>query len=341
VIDEIQALYDLGYRQIHLSDDNFTVYRKRAHEVVSAIGAWNGADGREPATFITQMSIDVARDPELVALCGDAGLRYVLIGLETNDPNGLKESKKRQNLKIDLVDQCERIVGAGVSISAGLICGFDSDDLSCFERQLDFAMALPIVNYNISALVAPPATTLYAEMKASGRIVDDGALINKAGSGSSATNFEPLHMTREQLGEGVDWLRRAVLEPDKAIARFERYAGVVGGLPERLAGRGRDRLSPKSAPYLELMAHLARDAGARRVIDCVNDLCRAKPDIRSDLMMSLGLYLNKYVRLMLNDAPESRPAPKSTIWPPASWNGAATARGGTAWRHDAAPSRTD
>jgi radical SAM superfamily enzyme YgiQ (UPF0313 family) len=295
VIREIQALYDRGYRQINLSDDNFTVYRQRTYALLSAISAWNGAEGREPVSFMTQMSIDVAREPELLALCNTAGLRFAFLGLETSNADALKESRKRQNMRVDLVAQCEKIVSAGISVQAGLIVGFDSDDLSCFDRQFEFVMALPIIVYRLSVLVAPLATPLYEQMKAAGRIVDDPAATLAPG-GSSVTNIQPAQMTREQLAEGAEWLRRAILDPDNVILRFERYARLLGEIPAHLATEGPRGPSRKSAPFLELFAHAARDRRARRVIECVSDLCRRKPRIRADLMQSLGVYLNSYAR---------------------------------------------
>lgn len=131
VIEEVQYLYDLGYRQINLSDDNFTVYRQRTLTLLSTLATWNGADEPEPVTFITQMSIDVAKDPDLFSMFSQAGLRFAFVGIETSS------EAARQNLRVDLVRQCEKIVEAGGgAIHAGLIVGFDSDDLSCFERQL-------------------------------------------------------------------------------------------------------------------------------------------------------------------------------------------------------------
>jgi radical SAM superfamily enzyme YgiQ (UPF0313 family) len=295
VIREIQTLYDLGYRQINLSDDNFTVYRQRAHALLSAIVDWNGAEGREPVAFLTQMSIDVARQPELLALCNAAGLRFAFVGLETNSIDGLKESRKRQNLRVDLAAECEKIVRAGISLQAGLIVGFDSDDLSCFERQLDFAMSLPIVIFRVSVLVASLATPLYDQMKARGRIVDDPELSLSASAGSM-TNIQPMNMTREQLAEGAEWLRHAMLAPENVMVRFERFASVLGEIPEHLADNGRRRPPRRSTPIIELIRNMARDPGARRVIDCVNDLSRSRPRIQADLMQMLGLYLNSYAR---------------------------------------------
>ncbi|GAB6841228.1 radical SAM superfamily enzyme YgiQ (UPF0313 family) [Methylorubrum rhodinum] len=295
VVQEVQTLYDLGYRQINLSDDNFTVYRQRTSTLLSALADWNAADGRQPVSFMTQMSIDVAKSPDLLAKCSQAGLRFAFVGLETSSEEALTESRKRQNLRVDLVEQCMKVVGAGVSMTAGLMLGFDSDDLSCFERQFSFAMTLPIVMYRPAVLVAPVATPLYDAMKAAGRIVED-VTQTRASTAGTMTNIQPMQMTRAQLAEGTDWLKRSLLDPENAIRRFELYARVLGDCPPHLVRGIREVPTARSGPLIELLTKSSRDRGARRVIECVSDLSRKRPLTRGDLMQALGLYLNSYAR---------------------------------------------
>lgn len=295
VLPEVQALYDLGYRQINLSDDNFTVYRQRSHQLLEVLARWNGTEGREPVDFITQMSIDVARDPNLLSACNQAGLRTAFVGIETSNPDALKESRKRQNLRIDMIEQCEKIVSEGVSVQAGLMVGFDSDDLGCFERQLDFVMALPVVNFRLSVLMAPVATPLFDELKAAGRIVVEPSLAPVPGA-IGLTNIQPLQMTRQELADGAHWLRSELLAPKNVIRRFETYARVLGPRLPHLVPDPKVGTTSKSRPFLELLSHMTRDRETRQVIECVRDLAEGKPMIRADLMQALGMYLNSYLR---------------------------------------------
>ena len=69
----------------------FTVYRKRAKEVLLALREWNNKRPLGPVAFHTQGSIDAARDPEIMRLCGEAGLVRVFIGIETPNEDSLKE----------------------------------------------------------------------------------------------------------------------------------------------------------------------------------------------------------------------------------------------------------
>jgi hypothetical protein len=80
VLHELDALYRHGYRSVFLADDNFTVYRSRAKELLAAMRAWNERQPDGPVHFITQVSVDAARDDELLRMCAAAGLRQVFIG---------------------------------------------------------------------------------------------------------------------------------------------------------------------------------------------------------------------------------------------------------------------
>jgi radical SAM superfamily enzyme YgiQ (UPF0313 family) len=95
VLAELDELDRVGYPRVFLADDNFTVYRQRCKELLQAISHWRR--GRS-MSFLTQVSIDAARDLELLDMCADAGVTQVFIGIETPNEASLRETKKRQNL---------------------------------------------------------------------------------------------------------------------------------------------------------------------------------------------------------------------------------------------------
>ncbi len=295
VITEIQLLYDLGHNFISLADDNFTVYRRRAKALLKAIADWNGADGRGYVTFATQMSIDVARDDEMLDLCNEAGLLNVFLGIETSDAGGLIESKKRQNLKVDLQAACRKIVSAGLRIEGGLIVGFDSDDRSCFERQFDFAMALPVGTFNVSVLVAPVATPLYENMTKTGRIVS-GEVSAQFPSANLVTNFRPAQMSREDLYIGAKWLINKLFDPDNFYRRLEAMSALLAPPPWVRRAYGERRRHPSRRKSEALFSQVLRDLMRRdpRIRVLVRRsfaLMAARPDIRDGLSDALTHYL--------------------------------------------------
>jgi hypothetical protein len=224
ILTELDVLYELGFRAVFLADDNFTVYRRRAKSVLEALREWNISRPDGPVAFHTQVSIDAARDDELLRLCAEAGLTRVFIGIETPNEESLRETKKRQNVGVDLVSQIERFLEVGISAIGGMICGFDHDGPDIFQRQFDFAMATPIPIFTLGALVAPAATPLFDRMRDSGRLVEEGSEIQ----GVWNTNIRPLLMTREQQVEGLRWLGNQLYHPEHFATRVVRMIEAMG-----------------------------------------------------------------------------------------------------------------
>ena len=175
VLRELDEIYRRDYRHIFLADDNFTVYRARAKELLAALRNWNFRQDQVKVRFVTQVSIDAARDAELLKMCAEAGLTQVFIGIETPNEDSLKETKKRQNVGINLLDQVQHFLEHGIAVVGGMIVGFDSDRPDIFERQYEFAMSSPIPIFSVGALVAPAATPLHERMAKEGRLSSDGS----------------------------------------------------------------------------------------------------------------------------------------------------------------------
>ena len=293
VIAEMQALYELGFAMVSLADDNLTVYRKHARALLEAIANWNGADGRDPITFNTQVSIDLARDKALADLCVDAGLTTVFIGIESGAAEALTEAQKRQNLRIDIRQQCENLVSAGLQIQAGLIVGFDSDDISVFERQFEFAMSLPVPVYNVSVLVAPVATPLFAKMKAEGRIFDDPHIAEMP-VGGLASNFRLAQISEDELEIGTRWLTSRLLAPENFIKRLRYTCSVIG--PTRWAREGRQRRAPSNKVQVAMannMRGVLRDfEGALLVMKAAKTLSREYPHAKERITDMVSQYFD-------------------------------------------------
>ncbi|MBO9500681.1 radical SAM protein [Brevundimonas sp. A19_0] len=306
VITEVQRLYDLGYNRIALADDNFTVYRKRAAELLDALSAWNGRDGRDHVIFATQVSIDVARDDDMLTACAEAGVSNLFIGVESVNEESLKASKKRQNLNTDMQAQLRKVVSHGLKVEAALMVGFDADDLTIFERQYRFGMGLPVGTFKISSLVAPMATPIYAEMLQAGRLDLTGEQAHFPGA-DMVTNIVPAQMTRQQLYTGTRWLISRLYSPAAFWTRFEALAEILGPNPLLQRGTGRLHNPPSRAKANAHFGRMARAIGRAypdiaEVIGKANRLMRARPEVRDGLadilttwMLSLYVHIEKGV----------------------------------------------
>jgi hypothetical protein len=222
VLTEADALYGHGYRTTFLADDNFTVYRRRAKELLEALAWWRRD---HPMSFVSQVSIDAARDAELLDMCADAGLTQVFVGIETPNVESLREAKKRQNLRFDLTEDVHSFVEHGIAVIGGMIVGFDSDGPDVFERQYAFAMSTPIPIFSLGALVAPEATPLYERIVREGRLVRGGP---DAQAVPWSSNIEPKNMSPEQLSSGLRKLCSALYAPAAFGERMLRFIDHYG-----------------------------------------------------------------------------------------------------------------
>ena len=277
VMDEIQALYDLGFSSIMITDDNFSANRKKATEILAAIEEWNGAQGRDFVTFQTQLSINMTKHASMLEACYRAGLLTAYMGIESNDPAALEECDKVPNKGFDLIGQCETSIKAGVRVEAAFIVGFDSDDLSAFERQFEFAMALPSGTPRLSPLVAPISTPLFDEMRAAGRLVNDDSF----GPCHFTSNFEPAQMSRAELYIGLRWLISRLYHPENFLHRLERLADMLA--PPPWIGRGQNHKRPPRPAVARMTSAVLREAmtmdwDVRSLIDRSLAFSRKRPE---------------------------------------------------------------
>ena len=225
VLHELDDQYRYGYRSVFLADDNFTAYRQRAKELLAAIRDWNRALPGAKMTFITQISIDAAKDEEMLRLLGEAGVSRVFIGIETPNAESLREARKRQNLGVNLVDQIQRFYDHGLMVIGGMIVGFDADGPDIFQRQYDFAAEAAIPVTSLGALVAPAATPLYDRMRREGRLVESGA---ETAALPWSTNIVPKRLTHGELLAGIKWLANNLYSPRSFGERVVRFIERFG-----------------------------------------------------------------------------------------------------------------
>jgi len=170
LIAELDRIYALGWRRnIFIVDDNF-IGNKRIlkQEVLPALIEWR--KGKKGCLFLTEASVNLSDDNELIELMVKAGFTQVFVGIETPDDSALAECSKSQNLNRDLVSSVRKLQRMGLQVMGGFIVGFDSDDETIFERMIDFIQQSGIVTAMVGLLQAPIGTQLYQRMLRDGRI---------------------------------------------------------------------------------------------------------------------------------------------------------------------------
>jgi radical SAM superfamily enzyme YgiQ (UPF0313 family) len=223
IMAEIRELHRLGVERVFLVDDNFIGDKKRAKSLLRAIVQF-GHETDFAMDFNTEVSLDVAQDDELLQLLRDANFQSIFVGIETPRAASLLESKKRQNVRGDILEAVLKVQSFGIRVDAGMIVGFDNDDPAIFQEQFDFIQAARIPVSMTGMLNAVPKTPLHD------RLARDNRLLSfNTGDQFIMTNIIPKSMTSRQLYAGYRDLIGRLYDFDNRRARVMDYLLTRGG----------------------------------------------------------------------------------------------------------------
>lgn len=248
VVQEVEQLKRLGFGIVLLADDNLTADKGKAKALLRALRDWNRAQ-RRPTMFVTQLSIDVARDEELLELAAEAGMNSVQIGIESPSVESLRETGKHQNLASDMLADIKKFQEYGITVISTCIVGFDHDGLSIFNDQLDFHGRSSVPNVQIFPLQAMDGTALKQRVVREKRYVDWQAqygLHPERLYNLSSLTMIPKQMSPRQLRAGTFWLLWKLYEPDAFLHRLSGFfANYDGSSKRRILNLPRYRLDAK------------------------------------------------------------------------------------------------
>jgi radical SAM superfamily enzyme YgiQ (UPF0313 family) len=233
VIAELETLRRSGWRDmVFIVDDNFIGNKKRVRELLGALVEWRERT-RPGMGFLTEASVNLADQDDLLELMVRAGFKKVFVGLETPVTESLEECHKVQNSKRDLADAVRTIQGAGLEVMGGFIVGFDNDPLDIFRRQFEFIQRSGVVTAMVGLLTALPQTRLYERLAREGRMLADSIGDNTA----AVLNFVP-RLDRGHLFDGYRELMRSLYAPDNYYRRVRAFLSTwrPRGPSLRLAG---------------------------------------------------------------------------------------------------------
>ncbi|MFQ5690888.1 MAG: radical SAM protein [Gemmatimonadota bacterium] len=318
---ELDALRALGVHSAFFVDDNLIGNKKVAKDLLRFLRDYQ----REHAyrfDFGTEASLNLAQDEELLALFREANFRWVFIGIESPDEASLRETKKFQNTREDLLTSVRRIHAFGLDVLAGFIIGFDNDTVDTFEKQYRFIVSSGIQTAMVGLLVAVPRTPLYARLQAEGRLRPE---LDVADNTKLGTNVLPKGMTYDQMVEGYRTLHhrlltyraiaerirnkcrylapprhaevRSVRESVRILARILRHGLAPGGLPAAFHFcRSLPLRSPRLIPQAiqDWVVGLAmRDYVGRHFVRHTPQAARLADRYVASMRRALGEYLNQ------------------------------------------------
>ena len=218
-LKELNRLYEFGYRgNVSIVDDNFIGNKRQLKkEILPALIKWQKGK-KYPFSFITEVSINLSDDDELIKLMVDAAVTSIFVGIETPNEESLTECGKSQNRQRNLLASVKKLQKSGMIVSAGFIIGFDHDPPDIFEQQIGFIRNSGIVSAMVGLLNAPNGTHLYKRLQKENRL-----LLNWSGNNmDGVTNIIP-KMNYRDLIAGYSKVIHTIYSPGEYYKRIKSF----------------------------------------------------------------------------------------------------------------------
>lgn len=253
-------------------DDNLLVHRRWAKALLRemvGLDRW----------WLTQASIDIVKDRELLRLMRDSGCIGIFLGIESLDGDALETVNKRQNRADAYREAVARLHDHGICVMAGFISGFDTQTPASITGVADRLNELEFDVPFLSILTPFRGTPLYDELLQQGRLLEDRDWPYYNGYNVA---FAPRRMTPEELHDahralfcrafsprlvggrllrGVRQLRPGALMLSAAMNGFYGHKQLTGNLPADAVPTG-ERIAHAThrEPAAGSLVHLGRTA---------------------------------------------------------------------------------
>ena len=195
-------------------DDNLTARRSYVKALLRAmipLKKW----------WLTQASLDIARDPELLQLMKQSGCIGVFLGIESFGEASLQEANKRQN-KIEHYRQSIEVLHQyGIAVMAGFIAGFDGDTPESIQAMADQLNEIGVDVPFLSILTPFKGTPLYDRLDEQGRLLEERGWQFYNGYNVA---FQPQKMTEDDLLAAHRVLWKTAFSPSFVARRLLRSA---------------------------------------------------------------------------------------------------------------------
>ena len=168
-VDEV--IEEIGYQKaLFFVDDNFAADKEAAKALLRRLIPLK-------LVWVSQMSLDVALDEELLKLMQRSGCLGFVVGFESINAQNvawMRKNNVNQGVSGAYEEQIRKLKEYGFQIWAAFTLGHDFDTLSSIEDTADFALRHRFTFAAFNILLPYPNTPLYTKLDEEGRLLFDG-----------------------------------------------------------------------------------------------------------------------------------------------------------------------
>jgi radical SAM superfamily enzyme YgiQ (UPF0313 family) len=209
VIEDIRRHRTFGARRFLFLDDNPIARPEEAKELFRRMIP-------ERVQWVSQTTVNVARDPELLDLVARSGARILSIGFESLSDESLASVSKQFNRPSRFAEDVRRLRARGIQVIALVMVGLDGDTPETFAATLRWLDENRISFLKLFTPAPYPGTKFHQDMVAAGRLLDDDW--GRYDYGSPVVR--PLHMTPGEMLDGFKAVYSGFYSVRSILRRF-------------------------------------------------------------------------------------------------------------------------
>lgn len=197
ICETVEEIESQNRRYLFFVDDNILSNHETAKALFRALIPLK-------VKWVSQASIDMVNDRELMELMVKSGCLGHVIGFESLDPRNLHAMHKTPNLNGGLDHyrvQLEILRDYGLQTWAAFTLGHDYDTRESIERTLEFALENKFTFAAFNILMPYPNTPLYQRLNAEDRLLYEGKWWLHPEYRFNYAAFRPRLMTADELTE--------------------------------------------------------------------------------------------------------------------------------------------
>ncbi len=219
VLDELEQI---PQQNVFFLDDNIVgtskAHQERAIELFRKI-----VERGIKKDWISQASLNLADNPEVLRWAAKSGARMIFIGVETELPDALVESNKRINMKMG-VDSYERVFAKmhkfGIASIAGFMFGWDSDTPQTIQQRVDYIRRSSADSFQTTIVTPLPGTRLFTKLESEGRFINHNFPTDWQLFDYGDLVFEPKLMSHPEFSEAFKSALQQIYEPSHLRRKF-------------------------------------------------------------------------------------------------------------------------